>query len=250
MTRARVIPTVLTNGMTVVKGSHFNNWRTVGNVEAIARLFAMRNVDELMFLDVEAREKGTFVSERLIETFSEILDVPFSIGGGISSVAMAEVTLRAGAEKVVLGTSALESPKLISEIAERFGSQAVVVAVDMQTDILGVLTGNSGKRTTQVNARNRIAELESYGAGEILLQSVAREGTMSGYDLESLTVARDLTNLPIIMSSGCSSGANALCAINLGANAVAVGALFQFTEETPQTLSNFLKSNGVITRNT
>ena len=248
MTKARIIPSILTNGSTVVKGSHFNNWRTVGNVEATARLFASRNVDELMFLDVQARKYKTHISPRLIETFSGILDIPFSIGGGISDVSEAQICLRSGAEKVIIGTAALESPDLISEIALKFGSQAVVVALDMQTDVFGFLMGNSGQTKSSIKAQELIVKLESFGAGEMLLQSVSRDGTMSGYDLKALAIARKLTALPIIISGGCASNEDALHAIQQGANAVAVGALFQFTETTPQSMTNYLKENGVRTR--
>ena len=248
MTKARIIPSILTNGSTVVKGSQFNNWRTVGNVEAVARLFAKRNVDELMFLDVQARKNKTYISPRLIETFSGILDIPFSIGGGISSVSEAQICLRSGAEKVVIGTAALETPELISEIALKFGSQAVVVALDMQTDIFGFLLGNSGHTQSGMKVQELIVKLENLGAGEILLQSVSREGTMSGYDIEALAIARELTSLPIILSSGCASNEDALHAIRQGANALAVGALFQFTETTPLSMAKYLEENGVRTR--
>lgn len=247
--KARIIPSILTNGIHVVKGSEFNNWRTVGNVEAIARLFANRNIDELLFLDVQARTRKALVSTALIDRFSQVLNIPFSIGGGINTIQDAASCLRAGAEKIVLGTAAVLNPNLISDIANQFGSQAVVVAVDMCRDINGPITCYSGKEAKEITALEFISQLENFGAGEILLQSVRRDGTMSGLDVDSLQIAHQHTNIPIILSGGCSSALDAISAIHAGASAVAVGALFQFTENTPQRMSEEFKEAGIRTRN-
>ena len=246
--RARIIPTILTNGVNVVKGEKFDNWRTVGNVEAIARLFSNRNVDELMFLDVEARSKETLVSLNLIEKFAQLLNIPFSIGGGISSIEDARLCLRAGAEKIVLGTCAQANPALITEIASEFGTQAVVVAVDMGETIKDNLRINSGRNEVSERAIDFLERLENLGAGEILLQSVPRDGTMNGLDQDSLKIAVRSTNHPIIISGGCSSSEDAINAIFSGASAVAVGALFQFTEITPQAMSEKINEAGIRTR--
>jgi cyclase len=246
--KARIIPSILTNGINVVKGSEFNNWRTVGNVEAIARLFANRNIDELLFLDVEARSRRSLVSIELIDRFSQVLNIPFSIGGGINTKEDAANCLRAGAEKIVLGTAAVMNPNLISEIANQIGSQAVVVAVDMRSDINGPITYHSGKMDKELTALEFISKLEGYGAGEILLQSVHRDGTMSGLDINSVQHAVRYTNIPIILSGGCSSAKDAISAIYAGASAVAVGALFQYTENTPQTMAELFTEEGIRTR--
>lgn len=246
--KTRIIPSILTNGTTVIKGSKFDNWRTVGDVEALARLFAKRNVDELIFLDVEARKRGEHLSAELVGKFAEVLDVPFSIGGGIRSRLDAEACLRSGAEKVVLGSSAVENPMLISEISSSFGSQAVMVAVDMQTDVYGMVAINSGRTQTKVKVLDYIQQATQLGAGEILLQSVIRDGTMLGYDLESLEILSRETTIPIIISGGCSSNTDAIEAVKAGASGVAVGALFQFTENTPQTMARALSEAGIRVR--
>ena len=143
--KTRVIPTILTDGQTVVKGTRFNNWRTVGNTQAVAQLYGSRDVDELMFLDIKASERNTSIPESLISSFTEILNVPFSIGGGISSLETASRYLSAGAEKIVLGRSALATPTLISLVAKKFGSQAVVVAIDVLDFDNQLIATNCGK---------------------------------------------------------------------------------------------------------
>ena len=131
MHKVRIIPTLLTDGNTLVKGQEFNSWRSVGSVAAAARLFAMRDVDELMLLDVAATRQGRLISRTVIEDFASVLRVPFSVGGGVNSIEGVRFYLRAGAEKVVLGTAALENSNLVELAASQFGSQAIIAAIDV-----------------------------------------------------------------------------------------------------------------------
>ena len=196
--KIRVIPTILTDGLTVVKGEKFDNWRTVGSAEATARLYASRDVDELLFLDVTARSRGTIIDKNLLTHFSNVLDVPFTVGGGISTIDDAKLCFRFGAEKVVLGTSAIMNPRLITEIAETFGSQAVIVSVDFEQDTSNQIFGDSGKSDSNLNGLEFIETLERLGAGEILLQSIQRDGTLSGMDFKRIELVSALTKLPVI----------------------------------------------------
>ena len=249
MAKIRIIPTVLTNGVTVVKGKNFNNWRTVGNAEAIANLYAKRDVDELMFLDVEARNLGQRISLELVSVFSDVLNIPFSVGGGINSIEEVGEYFRRGAEKVVLGTAAVENPSLIEETSQKFGSQAVVVSIDVENVNSRNVCTHSGKKKEDIGLEEFICRVSSAGAGELLLQNLELEGEMKGYDLDLITTIRSMTDLPIIASSGCGSALHAKSAIDSGANAVGVGSLFHFTEATPKSLAVELKSLGVDLRN-
>lgn len=244
MAKVRIIPTILTDGMTVVKGKGFDNRRTVGDAQAIARLYAKRQVDELMLLDVRARSSGTQISVEMVKIFSNLLNIPFSVGGGISSVEQATEYFRNGAEKVVLGTPAIKNPELISEIALKFGSQAVVVAIDVERPGSELVVSNSGSEISGRTIQQLVKSVVSYGAGELLIQNIENDGKMNGFDTETIIKVRELANIPIIASSGCGGAHHAIQAIDVGANAIAVGSLFHFTESTPNSLREELLSQG------
>jgi cyclase len=244
----RLIPVILTDGVTVVKGTQFNNWRTVGNVQAVARLFAARDVDELMFLDVNARQKNNKIDIDLMSYFAETLQVPFSVGGGINTLSDARDCMRNGAEKIVLGTAALENPDLINQISNEFGSQAVTVALDVYDHSNGFLATYSGKNKTSENAVEVAQRVQDLGAGEILLQSVERDGTLSGLDKELIErISANLT-IPLIVSGGTRDASDILDAISAGADAIGIGALFQFTQHTPMSISQALQRAGIPVR--
>ncbi len=246
--KIRVIPTILTDGLTVVKGEKFDNWRTVGSAEATARLYASRDVDELLFLDVMARSRGTMIDKNLLTHFSNVLDIPFTVGGGISTIEDAKDCFRHGAEKIVLGTAAILNPRLITEIAEKFGNQAVIVSIDFEQDDSSQIVGNSGKSVSNLKSLEFIQGLESLGAGEILLQSIQRDGTLSGMDFKRIELVSTLTKLPVIASGGAASLNDFQLAVLSGASAVAAGALFQFTQVTPKLVRTYLAEQGIATR--
>lgn len=246
--KIRVIPTVLTDGQTVVKGTQFNNWRTVGMAHATAQLFGKRDVDELMFLDVKASERNTPIPESLLVSFTETLNIPFSVGGGVTTLDIASKYLSAGAEKIVLGRAVFATPSLVSEIAEKFGSQAVVVAIDILDFKKGVVATNCGKVEIKLSVNEWAKKLEQLGAGEILLQSVLRDGEMQGMDHEAISGVSSSVNLPIIASSGAGSLKECELAVRSGANAIAIGAMFQFTEITPKQVRNYLHESGISVR--
>lgn len=243
--KIRIIPSILTDGVTVVKGSQFDNWRTVGNTQAIARLFGARDVDELMFLDVNARKKGICISQDLISYFSEVLDIPFSVGGGISSISQARDCMRRGAEKVVLGTTAYENPQLIFQIASEFGSQAVTVSIDILDETSLSIRTHSGTKDVQMNACDFAELAVEKGAGELLVQSIERDGTLDGFSTTGIAAISKLVNVPVIASGGVKSARDVVSAIENGANAVAIGALFQFTENTPASVASELTRMGI-----
>jgi cyclase len=246
--KIRIIPTILTDGLTVVKGEQFDNWRTVGTAEASARLYASKDVDELLFLDVTARSRKTIIDKNLLINFSSVLDIPFTVGGGISTIEDAKTCFRNGAEKVVLGTSAILNPTLITEIANVFGNQAVIVSVDFEKDDSNTIRIRSGKMDSGIDSFEFIEKLEGFGAGEVLLQSIQRDGTLSSMDFDRIAKVCSLTKLPVITSGGAASVEDFVRAVQNGASAVSAGALFQFTEVTPRKVQNFLTSKGIDTR--
>jgi cyclase len=245
----RIIPTILTDGLTVVKGEKFDNWRTVGSTEAIARLFGSRDVDELMFLDVTARSRDSIIDLNLLKHFSDVLDIPFSVGGGINTLEEAKLCFRYGAEKVVLGTAAVAKPNLITDISNIFGNQAVIVAVDFVSDSTNEIRIKSGKEKCSLDGLEFIGSLERLGAGEVLIQSIERDGTLVGLDLQRIINVAKTTNLPLIASGGAATTENFYEAVQSGASAVAAGALFQFTQLTPTQVRKQLFDLGVKVRN-
>ena len=246
--KVRVIPTILTDGLTVVKGEKFDNWRTVGSAEATARLYASRDVDELLFLDVNARSRNSMIDKTLLTHFSNVLDIPFSVGGGINTLEDAKFCFRFGAEKVVLGTAAIENPKLITEIADVFGNQAVIVSIDFENDATNRIRIKSGVVAPEIASLEFVESLETLGAGEILLQSVQRDGTLSGMDFTRIAQVSNLTTLPVIASGGAASPNDFHQAVLSGASAIAAGAIFQFTQITPRQVWHHLSKEGIKVR--
>jgi len=248
MQKIRIIPTLLTDGKTLVKGEQFNSWRTVGSVPAAARLFSFRNVDELMLLDVKATLENRIVDTVIVADFASVLRVPFSVGGGIDSLEKIAKVLRSGAEKVVIGSAAFQNDKFIGDAANRFGSQALIAAVDVIDFSEGLIGINSGKKEMQVNFSDTVKRFESLGVGEILLQSIKHDGMLMGMNFEAIKVFSELTNLPVIASSGASNHDDFLKAVQAGASAVAAGGVFQFREVTPSTVRNHLTINKIPVR--
>ena len=248
MHKIRIIPTLLTDGNTLVKGQGFNSWRSVGSVAAAARLFAMRDVDELMLLDVTATRQERLISRAVIEDFASVLRVPFSVGGGVNSIEGVRSYLRAGAEKVVLGTAALENPNLIEEAAGQFGSQAIIASIDVISLSEGTLAIHSGQTPVKLDLIKTVIDLEKKGIGEILVQSVTHDGKMEGMNFETIKIVSEAVGVPVIASSGAGSHEDFLTAIRSGASAVAAGAIFQFSEVTPRSVRTYLHDQGISVR--
>jgi cyclase len=226
--KVRIVPTLLTDGNTLVKGQEFNSWRSVGSVAAAARLFAMRDVDELMLLDVAATRQGRLISGGVIEDFASVL--------------------RAGAEKVVLGTAALENPNLVEEAASQFGSQAIIASIDVISISKGTLAIRSGQTPLKKDLIKTVIDLEKRGIGEILVQSVTHDGKMEGMNFEAIKIVSEAVGVPVIASSGAGSHEDFLTAIRSGASAVAAGAIFQFSQVTPRSVRTFLHEQGISVR--
>lgn len=248
MAKRRVIPTLLTDGVSLVKGEQFKSWRTVGSVVAAARVFSMRDVDELVLVDVKATREQRCISDAMVHSVAGCLSVPFAVGGGVRTLADFEAILRAGADKVILGSEALRNLDFVSDVANRFGTQAVVVAVDVVDDTATSVAIESGTIVLKRAPVDAARDAAMAGAGEILLQSVKRDGVLGGMDLETIHEVSHAVRIPVVASSGAGTYADLLAAISAGADAVAAGAMFQFTEQTPRGARNFLSENGVAVR--
>lgn len=245
MLKIRVIPTILTDGYSQVKGETFNSWRTVGSVITAANVFARRDVDELVLLDVNARSQNKTIDKSLVATLAEFLRVPFAVGGGINSLEDIEDLLSLGADKIILGTAAVDNPQLIADAAKIFGSQAVVCAVDYRKeDGTYNVACESGTRSVKKSPLDLALIAQNNGAGEILLQNIDMDGTLKGVDVDVVKVLQSEINIPLIASGGVGKLEDFESLFAAGASAVAAGAIFQFTQVTPREVRRYLDAKG------
>jgi cyclase len=240
---------LLCRGRQLVKGQRFDSWRSVGVAMQAARIHAMRGVDELCILDIGATPEGRGPDFDLVRELSENCFIPLTVGGGVRTVDDVDRLLRAGADKVCMETAAFigASPWLITNCSQRFGNQAIVVSITHRGGNHSIRCGQINTPTPAVQAANSAAFL---GAGEIMLNSIDRDGTMTGYDIDMIRAVSAAVDVPVIACGGCSGYADMLAAVRAGASGVAAGALFQFTDCTPAGAAEYLAQHGVETRRT
>jgi cyclase len=231
MLRPRIIPILLLQGEGLVKGVHFKDYKYVGDPINAVKIFSEKEVDEIIFLDISASKEGRTISPELIQKIADEAYMPFGVGGGIRSIETIRSLLSAGAEKVSLNTAAVETPCLISEAARMFGSQCIVVSIDVKRDLRGnfCVYTRSGLRNTGLDPIKWILDVERLGAGEILLNSIDRDGTMKGYDLDLIMSVTKAVKIPVIVCGGAGKVQDLKDAIHNGnASAAAAGSLFVF----------------------
>ena len=251
MLKVRVIPTLLCKGAGLVKGSGFDSWRRVGSVLPAIKVYNNRDVDELMLIDIEAHQTGEGPDVESISDFADACFVPFTVGGGITQVEQIARLLRAGADKVSINTAACEVPTLVQQAAQRFGAQCIVASIDVRRMPDGSLRcfSRSGSHNTGKHPVSWAKELQDMGAGEILITSIDRDGTMSGYDLELIAAVAQAVNVPVIASGGAGSYEHLRQAVqDAGAAAVAAASMFHFTEQTPAQAKLFLAAADIPVR--
>lgn len=230
MLKHRVIPSLLLKDSALVKTQKFKNPRYVGDPVNAIRIFNEKEVDELLVLDITASRENREPNYELIEQLAEECFMPLAYGGGIQTVQQARRILASGVEKVCIQSALLVNPKLVRELAECFGSQSIMVSLDIKRDwrkrplIFSATTGKS----VPVNWLRLLSDLVKLGAGEVLLNAVDKDGTLFGPDLDLIRQATAQVDVPIIALGGISSLADIKSAIDAGASAVAAGAFFVF----------------------
>ncbi|MDO4784242.1 MAG: imidazole glycerol phosphate synthase subunit HisF [Propionibacteriaceae bacterium] len=228
----RVIPCLDVHDGRVVKGVNFANLRDAGDPVELAKAYGEAGADELVFLDISASAEGRQTTREMVTRCAETVFVPLCVGGGVRSVADVDALLRAGADKVGINTGAIARPEVIGEIAERFGSQVIVLSVDArrepdQPSGFGVTT-HGGRRSAGLDAIGWAKEAASRGAGEILLNSMDADGTTDGFDLELLKAVRAAVDVPIIASGGAGSVQHFVDAARAGADALLAASVFHY----------------------
>lgn len=232
----RVIPCLDVDGGRVVKGINFRELRDAGDPVELARTYDAEGADELTFLDISASHEGRATTLEIVSATAEQVFIPLTVGGGIRSVGDVDRMLRAGADKVAVNTAAITRPELVAEIAERFGSQVLVLSVDARrvpadgagTDSGFEVTTHGGRRSAGLDAvawARRAAEL---GAGEILLNAMDADGTQDGFDLDLLAAVRREVTVPVIASGGAGALEHFAPAVDAGADAVLAATVFHF----------------------
>ena len=220
----RLIPCLDVARGRVVKGVHFSALREVGDPVELGAAYSDAGADELVFLDISAtlEQRGTLVE--LVARVAERLAIPFTVGGGVRAVADAERLLRAGADKVSVNSAALDRPELVTELAERLGSQAVVVAIDATE---GAVRTRAGTAPTSRRAVDWAHECERRGAGEILLTSIDADGTRAGYDLELTRDVAEAVSVPVIASGGAGGADHVAAALEVAQAALVASILHE-----------------------
>lgn len=251
MLKVRVIPTLLWKGFGLVKGAGFNSWRRVGSVMPALKVYNARDVDELALLDITATAEERAPDSDSVSDFAEQCFVPLTVGGGIHAVEQITALLRAGADKISINSAAFARPELVDEAAKRFGAQCVVASIDAhrRDDGSYAVLSHCGTRPTGRDPVCWAREMEARGAGEILLTSIERDGTMQGYDLCLVESVAGAVGIPVIASGGCGTYQHMVDVVRqAGASAVAAASIFHFTEQTPAGAKQALHSAGIPVR--
>ena len=245
MLKHRVIPTMLYSRTSLVKSVRFNPSRRVGAAAQAIGVYNLREVDELVFLDIAARADGRIPDLGLIDELADNCFVPFTVGGGIRSVEDVRALLQVGADKVTVNTGFVERPALVREIADTFGRQCVTVSIDARRTAKGyeVFT-HCGAMATGRTPATLAAAAQDAGAGEILLTAMDRDGTMEGYDTELIASVAGAVSAPIVASGGAGDYAHMADALRAGASAVAASSIYHFTEMTPLGAKTWLAGQG------
>lgn len=249
----RVIPCLDVDAGRVVKGVRFIDIRDAGDPVEIARRYDAQGADELVFLDISASHEAREIMAHVVEAVASEVFMPFTVGGGIRSVADVRRMLMAGADKVAINTAAIITPELVAEAAAHFGAQAIVVAIDArrvpdaQPPRWEVYT-HGGRRATGLDAIEWARRMAAEGAGEILLTSMDRDGTRDGFDLELTRAVADAVGVPLVASGGVGRLEHLVEGVRAGADAVLAASIFHFGEHTVGEAKRFMAAHGIEVR--
>lgn len=250
MISKRIVPCLdIKNGRTV-KGINFKSLRDAGDPVELARIYAESGADELVFLDITATEEARGTLAKMVYDVAEAINIPFTVGGGIRSVADVDILLKNGADKISINSSAVRNPQLVNDLSEKFGSQCVVVAIDAkQIDGKWKVHLVGGKQPTDIDLFEWAKEVESRGAGELLFTSMDHDGTKDGFANKALARLAEEVNIPIIASGGAGNKQHFIDVFKKGkADAALAASVFHFGEIPIPELKEDLNKAGVHVR--
>lgn len=250
MLTKRIIPCLDVKDGQVVKGIHFVGLKEVGDPVALAKKYYSDGADELVFLDISATVEKRKTMIDVVRRVAKEIFIPFTVGGGISTIEDVHAMLMAGADKVSLNSAAIRNPSLIEEASKRFGNQCIVLAVDAKkrADNTGWnVYVEGGRKDTGIDCMEWILKGVSLGAGEILLTSMDADGTKEGFDLELYKAVSKIVNVPVIASGGCGKLEDFKSALEVSDAALAAS-IFHYEESSVQNVKKYLKEEGVAVR--
>jgi len=248
MLAKRIIPCLDVDKGRVVKGIKFKELRDAGDPVEVAKAYEEQGADELVFLDITASAEDRAIMLDVVKKVAETVFMPFTVGGGVRTLEDIRTLLNAGADKVSINTAAVKNPQIVYEGAKRFGSQCIVVAIDAKKVAPGKweVYIHGGRTATGIDAVEWAKKVEELGAGEILLTSMDRDGTKSGYDVELTRAVAEAVKIPVIASGGAGKKEHFYEAFTKGkADACLAASLFHFKELTIPELKRFLKEKGI-----
>ena len=249
MLTKRIIPCLdIKNGETV-KGVNFVDLRSAGDPVELAKEYVLQGADELVFLDITATVENRKTLVNLVEKVAEAINIPFTVGGGISTIQDVDALLNAGADKVSINSSAVRNPTLIDELSKQFGVQCIVVAIDTKMEDDWKVYVKGGREATPIYTKNWAKEIQERGGGEILLTSMNHDGTKNGFALEITKWCSDNLSIPVIASGGAGNNQHFADVFNIAnADAALAASVFHFGKIKIPELKQFLKSEGVNVR--
>ena len=245
--KVRVMPTLLYKDLGLVKGVSFDSWRRTDSALQAIKVYNLREVDELVFLDIAATRDGRPPDFELIDDLADECFMPLTVGGGIRNIEDVRRLLQVGADKIAVNTAVIENTYLVSQVARRFGSQCVVVSIDVRRKESGVyeVYTHAGTKPTGKDPVVIAKQAEMMGAGEILVTSIERDGTMKGYDIELTCQVAESVSIPVIASGGAGNYEDMFQVLyEAKASAVAAASIFHFTQQTPLEAKKYLRNKG------
>lgn len=245
--KRRIVPVQLLLGDRLVKTVRFGEWRDVGDPVKSSQVYYSQDADELVLINIARDNRDPYATAAYVSRITESCFMPIAVGGGIRTIDHAAALFAAGADKVTVNSAAYDNPALVREIADRHGSQAIVVSIDVRRAPNGEyrLAADCGRDPRLDRLEDHIARAVAHGAGEILLNAIDRDGVREGYDIDLLTRARAVCRVPIVLCGGAGDYTHLLTAFQNGADAAACGSLFNFADNNPLRAKAFLKNYGI-----
>lgn len=241
MLRKRIIPIVLLDGFSVLKTINFHQRRNLGSPVTVTRTYNTRNVDELILLDIDASKQGRAIDKFTISEIAQDCFMPLTVGGGIKTIEDIQGLLAKGADKVIINSHAIQNPEFIKVSSDIFGSQCIVVSIDVVEEDEGFMIYSNGNILRELELINWMKRAEDLGAGELFINNVTRDGSMKGGSIKLAEYASSAVSIPVIYAGGISSPSDAALVARTKVSGIGIASIFHFTDYTPRDCNEELR---------